>query len=108
MEKFATALNVDKVKYFGDRFVTTQYEQLSQMEFKPSVATGIEAFSEMKGLDKARILGSYLLSLWLTYVGLFLFRQIDLEIDQFSLHSVSSTLFTSIRLRGMLDRFLQR
>jgi hypothetical protein len=72
LESFTSTFNVDKVKNLVHHFVTNQYEQLTKMEFKHAFAAGIGTFLEMKGSDKAKILGSCLLSFWLIYVGLFL------------------------------------
>jgi hypothetical protein len=105
LENFTTTFNVDKVKNLGHYFVTNQYERLTKMEFKHAIATGVEHFLEMKGLEKAKILGSCLLSFWLIYVGRSLLFQINSETDQLRSHSVSFTTFTSIHLRGILGRF---
>jgi hypothetical protein len=105
LENFTTTFNVDKIKNLGHYFFTNQYEKLTRMEFKHAVATVVEHFLEMKGLEKAKILGSCLLSFWLIYVGRFLLFQINSETDQLSSYLVSFTAFTTIHLRGILGRF---
>lgn len=62
-----TALNVEKVKRIGHLLVTTKYEKLAIVDFK-HVAMSVEKFLTMRGSEKGKFLGSFLLSSWLIYV----------------------------------------
>jgi len=64
-----TSLNVEKVKTMSHHLVATKYEQLARVDFKHVVATSIESFITLKGIEKAKFLGFCLIGAWLVYVS---------------------------------------
>ena len=60
---------MDKLLDYGRQFTVVKQEQLAELDMKHVVATNVHSFLALSKVEKSKLLGSYLLGIWLVYVS---------------------------------------